>query len=153
MSVDSPISNNLCTNHNSSAAKPLLFSLLACNSRRNSKMYRYGFPCHRNSGVKFRTFQVSNGRRERYIPVAQTWPRPPSVWFVSNKNATKAKIKQKSPKKCKLALIHHIIINSWTWIVEYGCIKKDKYIALYSQMEAGFLQIFTNVHHSEQQFR
>ena len=31
--------------------------------------------------------------------------------------------------------------------------KKDKWAILYSQMEARFVQIFTNVHYSEQQFR
>ena len=59
-------------------------------------------------------------RRERYIPVAQTWPRPPCVWFVSNKNATKAKIKQKSPKKkwqtSTHSSYHYKLINLNSWV-------------------------------------
>ena len=87
MSINPPFSNNSCTNHNSLAAKPLLFSLLAhsmieyfekvrkknCNYctqsvffwisdwREKATQIFWRFLFNKNSGLKFGTLCMANG--------------------------------------------------------------------------------------------
>lgn len=106
----------------------------------------------KNSSLKFWTFCVSSGGNDTFLLHR---PDPGHRAFRAldhaNTNTTKAKIKQKSPQKWQTHSFNHsklIDLDCSAWMH-----KKDKWAILYSQMEARFVQIFTNVHDSERQFR
>ena len=109
------------------------------------------FPFNKNSGLKFRTFCLSSGGKDTFLlHKPDPGHRAFRAFAHANPNAT-IKIKQKSPQKWQTHSSHHsklIDLDCSAWMH-----KKGKCAISYSQMEARFLQIFTNVRRSEQQFR
>ena len=109
------------------------------------------FPFNKNSGLKFRTFCVSSGGKDTFLLHRPDPGQRAFRAFAHANTNTTIKIKQKSPQKWQTHSSNHsklIDLDCSAWMH-----RKDKCAILYSDMEARFLQIFTNVRHSEQQFR